>query len=140
MIDEPLLDLSLLENALTQFRLALNEYQSHLEIRAYRDSVVIHFVIVYNLTVQVIFRYVQQQSLKIKHSDDLSLPRAVRRALDLGVIQCEWEQFVQYSKARNSVAHVYDLAKAEYLVALAPALEADAAFLLSTVKRRSHEV
>jgi len=136
---EPQIDLSLLEDALVQFRSVLEEYESHPGTRAYRDSVVIHFVIVYNLTVQLMFRYLQQESGKIKHADDLTLPRAVRRALDLGVLQCEWEQFAQYSKARNSVAHVYDLAKAESLVRLAPALLNDATFLLASVKRRRDE-
>ncbi len=139
MMDEPQLDPSLLENALVQFRSVLEDYDLHPRTRAYRDSVVIHFVIVYNLTVQLIFRFVQQQSTKIKHSDDLTLSRAVRRALDLGILKCEWEQFVKYSKARNSVAHVYDLAKAESLVLLAPALQDDATFLLESVKRRIHE-
>jgi hypothetical protein len=139
VIDAPALDLSLLENALVQFRSVLEDYESHPGVRAYRDSVVIHFVIVYNLTVQVIFRYLEQQSTKIKHSDDLTLPRAVRRALDMGVLKCEWEQFVKYSKARNSVAHVYDLAKAESLVLLAPALQEDATFLLESVKGRIDE-
>ncbi len=117
MIEESLLDLSLLEIALTQFQSVLEDYELHPQTRAYRDSVVIHFVTVYNL----------------------SLPRAVRRALDLGVLKCEWEQFVKYSKARNSVAHVYDLAKAESLVPLAPARHEDARFLLESVKRRIHE-
>lgn len=136
---EPGLDLSFLEDALIQFRLALEEYKFHPQIRAYRDSVVIHFVIVYNLAVQVILRYIQQQSLKMKHLDDLSLPRAVRRALDLGVLKCELEQFLAYGKARNTVAHVYSLSKAEHLISLAPALEEDARFLLESVGRRLHE-
>lgn len=139
MSDEPMVDVSLLENALVRFRSVLEEYESHRQIGAYRDSVVMHFVIVYNLTVQVLIRFVQQQSTKIKHADDLSLPRAVRRALDLGVLKCEWEQFVKYSKARNSVAHVYDMAKAEGLVLLAPALQVDASFLLEAVKRQMYE-
>lgn len=139
MIAEPSLDLSRLDSALVQFRSVLEEYGSHTGVRAYRDSVVMRFVIVYNLVVQVIFRYVQQQSIKVKYSQDMSLSRAARRALDLGVLQCDWEQFVDYGKARNSVAHVYDLAKAERLVELAPALERDATFLLEAVKRQLHE-
>ena len=139
MSDGSLLDLSFLEDALVQFRSVLEEYRAHPQTRAYRDSVVIHFVIVYNLMVQVIFRYAQQQSTKIKHSDALSLARAVRRALDLGVLRCEWEQFVEYGKARNSVAHVYSLPKAEYVISLAPALEADATFLLEPIRRDMHE-
>ena len=41
MIEEPLLDLSFLQDALVQFRSVLEDYQEHLGVRAYRDSVVI---------------------------------------------------------------------------------------------------
>ena len=139
MTEPPELDTSSLEDALIQFRRALGEYQAQPKMTAFRDSVVIHFIIVYNLMVQMIFRYVRQQSLKFKHSEALSLSRAVRRALDMGVLRCEWEQFSEYAKSRNSVAHIYNLPAAERLILLAPDLQADATFLLEAVKERLHE-
>ncbi len=139
MSDQQRLDLGLLERALAQLKRALADYAVHPDIEAYRDSVVMRFVFTYELCVQVILRFVQLEHPKPVPESELTLPRLIRRANALGILEEEWEQFSVYRNARNAVAHAYDELKAKRVVQLAPGFAAQAQYLLASVREKLND-
>ena len=136
MIDDQRLDTSLLDRDLVQLDRAITDYAVHPETEEYRDSVVMRFVFTYELCVQVILRFVQLEHPRPVPESELTLPRMIRRANALGVLEAEWEQFSAYRDARNAVAHAYDEAKAQHVAQLAPAFAAQAHHPLTRVRAK----
>ena len=136
MMDERRLDLAPLESALSQFDLALSEYHAEPDRRAYRDSVALHYMIVWNLLFQVIGRYLEQQSVKPFEITDASFQKIVRRADALGLVRTGWPEFGRFKDARNAIAHMYNQPKANMIVQAAPDFAAEAHFVLKILKER----
>ena len=139
MSDERRLDPGLLEKALTQLQRALVDYDAHPEMEAYRDSVVMRFVFTYELCMQVLRRYVQLEHSKPLPDEELTTARVVRRANALGILQSEWESFVLFRDARNSVAHSYSEAKAMRVAELAASFAREAQVVLDRVKAKLND-
>ena len=137
MMDERRLDLSLLERANGRLLEALEAYTENPKSEPLRDSIVIRFVFTYELLLQVISRYVELQHLKFTPESEMTKSKIVRRANDLGILRMEWEEFVQYRDARNSVAHTYSEAKALRVVQLAHAFAVEAQHVLDRVKEKN---
>ena len=93
------LDLSFLSQTLSQFKLALAEYDEEPGRRANRDSVVIHFLIVYELAIQAIKRYVELESLKPDEVPESGFQTMIRRADELGVVRNGWPAFRKFRDA-----------------------------------------
>lgn len=130
------LDLSFLSKALGQLRLSLEEYKEEPGRRANRDSVVVHFLIVYELAVQAIKRYVEQESLKPDEVPEISFQTMIRRADALEIIRSGWPKFREFRDARNTIAHTYTEQRALEVVAFAQDFANEAAFLLKQLERR----
>ena len=139
MMDERRLNLSPLEGALAQFDLALSEFKDEPERRSNRDSVALPYMIVWNLLIQAIERYLEKQSVKSFDAADASFQKLVRRADALGLVQTGWPGFKLYEDARNAIAHMYDEPKANMIVQAAPGFAAEARFILDTLKERSSD-
>lgn len=136
MSDHNRLDLSFLTQALSQFKLALVEYRDEPERRANRDSVVIHFLIVYELAIQAIKRYVELESLRPDEIPEISFQTMIRRADELGIVRNGWPAFRKFRDARNTVAHTYTEQRALEVVAFAKEFADEADFLLGELERR----
>lgn len=134
MSGERRLNLALLEQALAQFDVSLAEYEAEPERRANRDSVVIHFMLTYELAIQAIKRYVELQSLKDSSGQDVSFQTIIRRADALGVLRTGWPAFGRYRDARNAIAHTYDEQKAIAVVRMARDFRDEARYLLEELK------
>ncbi len=140
MTDPRRLNLSFLQRALSQFDLALAEYQAEPGRRANRDSVALHYEIVWELVFQAIKRYLETESLKTDEVPSLSFQTIVRRADALGILRTGWPGFGRFREARNAIAHMYDEARASLIVEAAPEFAEEAHFLLGILKARlSHE-
>ena len=131
------LDLSFLKQALKQFDLAIAEYEAEPERRANRDSVVMHFLFTFELTMQAIKRYLELQSLKSDQVSDLSFQTIIRRADDLGIVRTGWPGFGKFRDARNAIAHSYTEERANEVLGWAKEFAAEAHFLLKALERRA---
>ena len=129
-------NLSFLEQALRQFDLALAEYRDEPERRAYRDSVALHYQIVWELVYQAIKRYLELESLKASEVPTLSFQTFIRRADALGILRTGWPGFGKFRDARNAIAHMYDQARANLIAQAAPEFAEEARFILDTLKGR----
>jgi nucleotidyltransferase substrate binding protein (TIGR01987 family) len=136
MSDARRLDLSLLEQALKQFDTALAEYAAETERRANRDSVVMHFLLTYELAIQTMKRYLELESLKSAEVADLSFQTMIRRADAYGLVQTGWPEFGKFRDARNAIAHTYNEQRALSVVAFAKDFARETHFLLDNIKRR----
>jgi len=136
MSDPRRLDLSFLEQALGQFDTALAEYADEPQRRANRDSVVIHFLLSYELAIQAIKRYLELQSLKPDEVPLISFQTIIRRADAHGLLRTGWPGFGKFRDARNAIAHTYDQQRALHVVAMATEFAEEARFLLNKMKER----
>ena len=139
MSDNRRLDLSLLEQALGRLTHAIASYDANPQIEPLRDSVVIRYVFTYELFMQVVARYIEQQHLKFTPESEMTKSKLIRRANDLGVLRVEWEEFVKFRDARNQVAHTYSESKAVHVVELAHYFAAEAQYLLDRIKEKEIE-
>ena len=130
------LDLTFLSQALSQFRIALAEYKEEPGRRANRDSVVMHFLIVYELAIQAIKRYVELESLKPDEVPEISFQTMIRRADELQIVRNGWPAFRKFRDARNMIAHTYTEQRALEVVAFARDFADEASFLLVQLERR----
>ena len=136
MSDERRFSLVPLESALAQFDLAIKELQEEPQRRSNRDSVALHYMIVWNLLFQAISRYLEDQSVKSVEAADASFQKLIRRADALVLVQTSWPEFGRFRDARNAIAHIYDQPRASMIVDAAPAFAAEAHFVLDTLRRR----
>ena len=131
------MDLSFLKQALNQFDLVIAEYEAEPERRANRDSVVMHFLFTFELTMQAIKRYLELQSLKSGDVSDLSYQTIIRRADDLGIVRTGWPGFGKFRDARNAIAHTYTEQRALAVVGWAKEFAAESHFVLEIIERRA---
>ena len=133
------LDSSFLSQALGQMKLALLEYTEEPGRRANRDSVVMHFMIVYELAIQAIKRYVELESLKPDEVPEIGFQTMVRRADELKILRTGWPAFRRFRDARNTIAHTYTEKRALEVVALAREFVDEADYLLTQLERRQSD-
>jgi nucleotidyltransferase substrate binding protein (TIGR01987 family) len=136
MSDTSRLDLSFLRQALKQFDTALAEYAMEPERRANRDSVVIHFLLTYDLFIQAVKRYLALQSVKDSELPDISFQTIIRRADAHGLLRTGWPGFGKYRDARNAIAHTYNEKRAMAVVEFANEFASESRFLLDSLERR----
>jgi nucleotidyltransferase substrate binding protein (TIGR01987 family) len=139
MSDTKRLDLSFLKQALKQFDVAISEYEAEPDRRANRDSVVMHFLFTFELTMQAIKRYLELESLKSGEVSDLSFQTIIRRADDLGIVRTGWPGFSKFRDARNAIAHTYTEQRALSVVGWAKEFAAESHFLLEVLERRAFD-
>jgi len=130
------LDLSFLEQALKQFDTALAEYKDEPQRRANRDSVNMHFLFTWELSIQAIKRYLELESIKAAELPLISFQTMIRRADALGIVRTGWPDFGAFRDARNALAHTYNEDKAVAVVAVAAHFAEEAHPLLENLKRR----
>jgi hypothetical protein len=136
MSDSRRLKLTFLQRALAQFDLALAELQAEPDRRANRDSVALHYQIVWELVFQAIKRYLEMESPKADEVPSLSFQTMVRRADALGILRTGWPGFGEFREARNAIAHMYDEARASLIIKTAPHFAEEARFLLGILTKR----
>ena len=136
MTPSPRLDLSFLESALKQFDNALDEFKTEPARRANRDSVVIHFLLTWELSIQAIKRYLELESIKASEVPILSFQTLIRRADALGILRTGWPGFGKYREARNAIAHTYDEQRALAVVSMASDFAEEARVLLRNLQTR----
>ena len=136
MSDTVRLDLSFLEQALKQFETALAEYKDEPQRRANRDSVNMHFLFTWELSIQAIKRYLELESIKAAELPTISFQTMIRRADSLGILRTGWPGFGKFRDARNAIAHTYNEEKALAVVAMAGNFAEEAHALLENLKRR----
>jgi nucleotidyltransferase substrate binding protein (TIGR01987 family) len=136
MSDTRRLDTSVLEQALVQFDAALAEYAQEPQRRAYRDSVIMHYLFTYELVVQAIKRYIEAESLKTVDPESLTFQTMIRRADDMRLVRTGWPAFSRFRDARNAVAHTYNEQRAREVLVVAKEFATEARLLLDNLKRR----
>jgi hypothetical protein len=130
------LDLSFLDQALNQFDIALAEYREEPQRRANRDSVNMHFLISWELSIQAIKRYLELESIKAAELPTISFQTMIRRADALGIIRTGWPGFGEYRDARNAIAHTYNEVKALAVLNMAVKFAEEAHILLENLRKR----
>jgi nucleotidyltransferase substrate binding protein (TIGR01987 family) len=133
------LDLSFLERALSQFDTSLAEYAAEPQRRANRDSVIVHFLLTYELVMQAIKRYLELESLKSAEVPQISFQTMIRRADAHGLLRTGWPGFGGFRDARNAIAHTYDEQRALAVVTMATEFAVEGRFLLDNLKRRLND-
>jgi nucleotidyltransferase substrate binding protein (TIGR01987 family) len=136
MSDARRLDTSVLEQALSQFEAALAEHAAEPQRRAFRDSVIMHYLFTYELVVQAIKRYLELESLKSAEVGDLTFQSLIRRADDLGLVRTGWPEFGRFREARNAIAHTYNERRALEVLGVAKEFASEARVVLDNLKRR----
>jgi hypothetical protein len=131
------LNLSLLERALQQLETALREQAEEPARRAFRDSVVMHYLFTCEPAIQAIKRFVALQSLKSNGDEELSFQKVIRRADELGVLGTGWPEFNRYREGRNAVTHTYSETQAMAVLDLAATFTADVRHLLLRIREET---
>ena len=140
MSSSPRLDLSYLDQVLKQFDTALAEYAAEPNRRANRDSIVMHYLLTWELSIQAIKRYLELESLKSSEVPTLSFQTMIRRADALGILRTGWPGFGKFRDARNAIAHTYDERHAREVVTMATEFAQEARILLENLQGRMSNV
>lgn len=101
-------DVTLLENAVTRLKEALELYAQNKGDTIYRDALIKRFEFVYGLSVATITRYLEYASENPSMIGEMTFQQIIRMADEQGLIKGSWEEWREYRTMRSRTAHMYD--------------------------------
>ena len=123
------------QRALEALNDSLQDYQAFPEARAFRDSVMLNFMLTHEQATKQLARYIKTRTIEGQDPNKQSLKELIRIAWRYGLIK-ETDSWFEYGSARNNVVHVYDENQASTLSASVPQFYADALFLFQRLEER----
>ncbi len=133
------LDLTSLEKAIGQLTEGLEEARLTPTSELARDGVIQRFEYTYELSHRTLRRYLQQSEANIDDTRELSFPGIVRLGWERGLLDGNWERWIEYRKARGTTTHTYNQEKAAAVFETIPKFLQDASFLLRQLKARAKQ-
>ena len=140
------LDLTPLENAVSQLEDALVQYDSHVvrefpQIRnQMRAGAIQAFEFTYELSVGMIKRYLEQVSANPAEIDELSFRGLIRRAWQQGLLHSELDSWLRYRTNRGTTSHTYNNERAERVFQGIPEFLEEARHLLKELHARNERL
>ena len=137
------LDLSSLENAVTQLEEGLVLYNSDM-VRQYpiirnqmRAGAIQAFEFTYELSVRMIRRYLEQVSANPAEVDGLDFRTLIRRAMQQELLHSELDAWMVYRANRGTTSHTYNKATAESVFQGIPDFLQEARYLLKELQQKN---
>ena len=139
------LDLSPLQNAVSQLEEALDLYASLAEgdprlERHMRAAVIQAFEFTYELSYKMIKRYLELASANPAEIDNMSFNDVVREAFRQSLVQAELPVWKEYRRNRGITSHTYDEKKAQEVLGNVPAFLQEARYLLKQLQEKNEDL
>ncbi len=137
------LDLSSLENAVSQLEEALYLYDSdvvrrHPVMRTHiRAGAIQAFEFTYELSVSMIMRYLKEVSANPRQVDQLSFRNLMRRAAQYDLLLSEPGDWESYRTARGATSHTYNEELADRVFQGIPKFLDEARYLLKQLQEKN---
>ncbi len=129
-------DLSLLERALTRLGEAFATHLSRPSDEFVRDSIIKRFEFTYELAHATLRRYLEEASNAGEEVDRMSFPAMIRTASEHGLLLNGWDVWEDFRKARNKTSHTYNEETAMQVVEKVPNFVTEVRHLLNELKER----
>jgi nucleotidyltransferase substrate binding protein (TIGR01987 family) len=94
-----------------------------------RNSTLLSFMFTYELAGALLRRFLQANMVTHGDTTEMTFPTLIRVGSEHGLLLHDWERWFEYRKARNTMSHAYDEARAKLAVELAPQFLEEAEFL-----------
>ena len=140
------LDLSPLENAVSQLQEGLELYDSgivrqHPIIRNHmRAGAIQAFEFTYELSVGMIKRYLEQISANPAEVEEISFRNLLRRAGQQGLLRSELDVWMRYRAQRGATSHTYNNETAQRVFQAIPEFLDEARFLLRGLREKNEHL
>ncbi len=140
------LDVSRLADAIAQLEEALEVYNSDVRkieprlTRLLRSAIVQAFEFTYELSYNMIKRYLSLVSANPAEIDQMSFSNIIREAYRQGLVQSELPAWREHRRRRGSTSHAYDEDLAQEVFEHAPVFLEEARYLLAQLKYRSESL
>ncbi|MDO9003396.1 MAG: nucleotidyltransferase substrate binding protein [Aquabacterium sp.] len=130
------LELSSFEKAIARLEEGLARYQQDITDTQIRDGLIQRFEFTYELSHKMLKRYLEQASATPEEYDSMPFQDLIRAGNEQGLLLGEWPNWRTYREMRAKTSHTYDEQKALEVVAVIPAMLAEAQFLREQLKQR----
>ena len=136
------LDLSPLDNAVTQLEEALEIYDSELALsdprlkRHLRAAVIQAFEFTYELSFRMLRRYLELASPNPSEIDGLVFNDVVREAYKQSLLRSELPEWLEFRRNRGTTSHTYNEEKAQEVFESVPDFFQEARYLLNRLHER----
>lgn len=140
------LDLSPLENAVTQLEEALEIYHSDLALidprlrRHLRAAVIQAFEFTYELSFGLTRRYLEMASANPAEIDGLVFNDVIREAFRQALIRSEVPEWREYRRNRGTTSHTYNEEQAQEVFESVPDFLQEARYLLNRLHERNESL
>ncbi len=130
------LELSSFEKAIARLEEGLTRYQQDITDTQIRDGLIQRFEFTYEISHKMLKRYLEQVSATPGEYDSMPFQDLIRSGNEQGLLLGEWPNWKTYREMRAKTSHTYDEQKALEVVAVIPAMLAEARFLHDQLKQR----
>lgn len=141
-----ILDLSPLEKAVAKLEEAIEYYESDLAANdprlgiLLRSAVIQAFEFTYQLSLNMLKRYLELASPNPAEIDDMDFNDIIREALRRGLVRSELSAWIDYRHNRNMTSHAYNEPKAQEVFESVPDFLQEARYLLTRLQERSESL
>ena len=131
-----MIDISALENAVSQLQQGLELSENMPDNELMRDGVIQRFEYTYELTWKMLKRYLEDTEASRESVDSMSFQEIIRTSSERGLVMHGWDVWASYRKARGTTSHVYDAAKAQEVFEVIPQFLDEARFAREVTSQR----
>lgn len=131
-----MLDLSSLDQAVTQLEKGLARAEAEPGDELLRDGVIQRFEYTYELSHKMLKRYLEETEASPELLDQMSFQDIIRLGAERDLIANGWDVWRNYRSARGATSHTYDKNKAEEVYEQISGFLAEAKHLLEQLKKR----
>lgn len=131
-----MLDLSSLDQAVTQLEKGLARAEAEPGDELLRDGVIQRFEYTYELSHKMLKRYLEETEASPELLDQMSFQDIIRLGAERDLIANGWDVWRNYRSARGATSHTYDKNKAEEVYEQISGFLAEAKHLLKQLKKR----
>jgi len=131
-----MLELSLLERAITRLDEGWQRYQQDITDTQIRDGLIQRFEFTYELCIKTLRRYFEHAADSWERIKLMSFENFIRHAWDEGLLNEELKQWRIFREKRNITSHTYHEEKAIEVCAIIPTFLAEAKYLHAAISER----
>ena len=135
-MSKSLLDLTSLNNAISQLEQGLAAYNTDTKDQLKRDGVIQRFEYTYELGHKMLKRFLEATEASSQTIDAMSFPDLIRTASERGLLLRGWDKWSEYRQARGTTSHTSDAKKAAEVFSVIPAFIEDVRHLRDQITKR----
>ncbi len=129
-------DIAPYERAIERLKETLARYQADISDTDVRDSLVHRFEFTYELSPQMLKRYLEYAVGSSEKFNTMAFPDLIRTANEHGLLLGDWLSWKEFRKMRGKTSHSYDEKTALEVVAEIPQFLEEAAYLRDRLRER----